>query len=391
MALSGLLFGCEQRNEPPVVNQRTVIVYMNADNNLYNMQIGSTNYGALRDVNEMELGWNDHDYRNTTLLVYLNSGTKDVPKIYRISHDEDMTTIRSKAVQSYTAHDSSRPEILSMVLRDAMQIAPAASYGLVLWSHGTGWVPMNMGQPLKSAPAGDIATYTFGSSETYAKNQMEIDDLARALPRGVVFDYIAFDACYMGCIEVAYELKDYCRKFIGSAIETPIDGFPYHKIMGELVSADAEGIVKKSYDHYKALSGWWATFAMSSVESSKLDALAAATKTMLANNPKALSQLSTSGVQDLSSSPQFRGTYWDLADFMGRNWASAGDDLTAFKNALNDAVVYKNFLPRNMDNYDILTYSGFSCYVPRTAQPKSLEAYRTRFAWSAASGMGALR
>lgn len=381
---------CEQK-AIEVANERTIIVYINADNNLYDRVIGSNRYGALNDLNEMELGWHDDDYRHTTLLAYINSGTKgDVPRIYRIRHDEDMKVIRSEVVHRYEAHDASDHKVLSQVLNDAMMIAPAKSYGLVLWSHGTGWVPMNMGQPLKSAGRGeDIANYTFGSSDAYKNSQMEIIDLVKALPANVVFDYIAFDACYMGGIEVAYELRNNCRWFISSSIETPIDGFPYHKIMRELISADTEGIVQKNYDYYSKLSGWWATMAMSTIDCSKLDALAAATKQLTTNSPKTLSTLSTANVQDLSSTPTFRGTYYDLNDYVVRNWASAAD-LDAFKAALSASVKFKLHLPLNLGNYNITTYSGYSCYAPKASQPKALAAYRTKFAWSKASGMGAI-
>lgn len=400
LSIGFLLAGCESK---PVqtTNERTIIVYINADNNLYDMVIGSERYGALMDVNEMELGWQDDAFRNATLLVYLNSGDKDVPKIYRIRHNDQMPTkdkegafdngIRSAVVQTYEKHDSSKPEILSRVLNDAMQIAPATSYGLVLWSHGTGWVPMGMGQPLKSSGA---TTYTFGASDTYNKNQMEIPDLAKALPSGVVFDYIAFDACYMGCIEVAYELRNHCRYYIGSAVETPIDGFEYHKIMGELVTGDTQGIVQKNYNHYSQQSGWWATCTMSSIDCSKLETLAAATKQLITKNPKALSELTTTGVQDLSSSSSFYNTYIDLGDFIAKNWAYA-PELNQWITALEASVAAKYTLPTNLGRdwptgYKISNYSGYSCYVPRASQPKALAAYRTRFAWSTASGMAAI-
>ena len=78
---------------------------------------------------------------------------------------------------------------------------PAASYGMVALWHATGWVPAEMSLP---ALALRSAILDSGTDEPY--NYMELPDFADAIP--FKLDFIVFDACFMGSVEVAYELKD---------------------------------------------------------------------------------------------------------------------------------------------------------------------------------------
>ncbi|MEG0602405.1 MAG: clostripain-related cysteine peptidase [Mucinivorans sp.] len=396
-AVGVVVVGCNKITPEEKHIARTVIVYINADNNLFDQSLGSLSFGALIDINEMEQAWNDNS--KDVLLVYLNSGEyskdgiykKSAPTILRIHHDDDPLRITSPVVKTYDKHDASSPKVLSQVIADARRIARADSYALVFWSHGTGWVPSGLGAPLRTEQNPEEATsYSFGISNSYGKNQMEIDDLVRALPSDILFDYIAFDACYMGGIEVAYQLRKSCRYFIGSAVETPIDGFEYDLVMNELLSANVNELVHKTYLYNKAQTGWMSTCAMSVVDCSKLENLAAATRRLTEKSPRKMSDVLFSSIQDLGSSSSFRATYYDFGDFVNHTWALA-PDLGAFQTALQEAVPTKYFLPVNLGSYNITTYSGFSCFVPRAYQSKALAAFRERYDWSAASGLGSMQ
>jgi len=77
---------------------------------------------------------------------------------------------------------------MKQVLNDIIQMYPAQEYGLILWSHGTSWLPA--GSSLRS----------FGED---SGEQMNIPDLAENLP--IKFDFILFDACLMVSVEVVYD------------------------------------------------------------------------------------------------------------------------------------------------------------------------------------------
>lgn len=384
------LTACESNHkipDPPLSDDRTVIVYMNADNNLYDLVNGAEHYGALVDINEMESAWDNHN--KGSLIVYLNSPRSkgERPKLYKIQHDDNPEKITSTVLKTYEYHDASLPSTLSEVIADVREIAPSKNYALALWSHATGWVPK--GIDASRSPEKPVQ-YTFGSSSySWGGTEMEIDDLARALPSDIVFDYIASDACYMGGIEVAYELRDKCRYFVASAIETPVDGFEYDLIMKELMSADVHKIVEKQFNYYNGLSSWWATCAMSVVDCSKLERLAAATKSLIENSPRSISSINFGAIQDLGSSYSFRNRYYDLGDFMNSTW-SGNAGLAEFNAAMREVVPTKLNTPLNLDTYPITKYSGFSCFIPKDVQSAAFAEFKARFAWSKDSGMGNL-
>jgi hypothetical protein len=75
---------------------------------------------------------------------------------------------------------------------------------VVLWSHGSGWLPEEVQQ--------DATTRTFGLDNTGEEggevgNEMDILELSEAF-NGYHFDLLLADACFMGSVEFAYELRN---------------------------------------------------------------------------------------------------------------------------------------------------------------------------------------
>lgn len=126
---------------------------------------------------------------------------------------------------------------------------PAKKYCLVLWDHGTGWTMMPQG--------------TFGYDGS-SGNRMSIanGDLRQAISRacdhtGETIDLIAFDACLMQQIEIAYELRDHATVMVGPQSVCPVAGFRYDMILDSLVarsSMSAAGLaaimVATTIEHY---------------------------------------------------------------------------------------------------------------------------------------------
>ncbi|WP_298064288.1 clostripain-related cysteine peptidase [uncultured Rikenella sp.] len=406
--------------EPPVAKKhRTVIEYMVADNNLYPY--------AENNINDMEAAWNDD--LDGHMVVYLHpvaSGSGEdfdpSPRLLLITRDQT-SAIASRVLKTYGRDiDPCDPAVMRQVIADAMALAPAESYALVFWSHGSGWIPKGMGQPLKSAvPAGGLdhaehapskligssvraevsdpqwtgnaaVGYSFGQSNSHGNSEMEIDAMAQALPAGTVFDFILFDACHMACIETAWELKDQTHYLIASAAETLAAGFPYRKIIAPMFEpqADVEAIGREFFDYYDTQTGAWRSATVGVVRCDRLPELAASVKALCqAGLPEA--GISYAGQQYGRSAMGFDRTFYDLEDFVRQTWGMyepAG--VSAFETALQEVVVYAAATPWLFDEIRVNTHCGLSCYLPRSSTPLSLEAYRTRFGWSAASGMGAL-
>lgn len=89
--------------------------------------------------------------------------------------------------------------------------------GLVLWSHGRGWV-------------------SFGNDA--AGHRLAIPALAKALSAfREPLRFIFFDACFMQSVEVAYELRNLTAAILASPAEMPGRGAPYDKVLPMLTQA----------------------------------------------------------------------------------------------------------------------------------------------------------
>ena len=257
-----MIVGCSNDPEPPVAPtpqpraeaERTVIVYMAADNSLSS--------SVRADTIEMLRG-KDLIPENVNFIIFLDDKLHK-PAIYELSAKGGMQ-LWKQYEEELCSTDS-----LTMLeaLREIEHYFPARHYGLTFWSHATGWAPHRN---------------TFGMDETHTKpaqkSEMEIPVLHDVLARLPKFDYIFFDACFMQCIEVAYELRDVTDWMVGSPAEIPGPGAPYDKIVDALCKGDARGIVL-GYD--SSYPGWYSNFyyagvLLSCIDCSKLEALAEAT------------------------------------------------------------------------------------------------------------------
>ena len=194
-------------------------------------------------------------------------------------------------------------------------------------------------------------------------------------------DYILFDACLMGGIEVAYEFKDVADKVAFSPTEVLADGFDYSDISTLLSdSPSIEAFCKLYFDHYDKM-GSHATISVT--QSSALPALAETCKTMFSKYRSGIAALNTSsGVQ-----PYFRAShhwFYDLQDILSKAGISSAD-MTQFRQALDACVVYKDATSQFL-GIPILTYSGLSMYLPGAGDAGLNEFYKT-LAWNKATNL----
>ncbi len=445
-----LATACDKEPQPAPPGgkrDRTVIAYMVADNNLYS--------NAVKDINEMERGW--HDNWNGYMVVYFYPvaktsgyapGTADYnenPRLLLIRYDNDNSRIVSEVLKEYdrASQNPCDAAVMTSVLNDAMALAPADHYGLVMWSHGSGWLPKGTttNSIVKSASADESYGYSSKGAVPRSKlgdwlipatvpvtasadssgpimlqsigitnsnmnttigraDELDLDVMPSALPAGVNFDFILFDACFMASVEGIYELRDHAQYVIASSAETIDEGFPYDKAIGYMftTTADVKNIAKTFYDDYNTRSGAWRSATISVTDCSKIDALAASIKVLCNNHPGTVKYTYQQFGQTNSS--KFYNTFYDLGDFVRGTWsdAPAAADLAAFENALDAAVIYKAHTPMMFQGMTggfavtDATFCGITCYIPRPApqQPQTKAAYNIRFGWSTVSGIGLL-
>ena len=372
--------------------EKTVLLYFASHNNLYPdaaSNISKIIQGYVPSDGNIVLYCNNFDLSSKqmkdTLPVLVNicrnkKGDVQIDTIYKFSYINSCTKNQMKSVLNITK-----------------TICPARHYGLVLWSHGTGWLPAGyykthafdsssdesvMYSHQRSrfpAPPGGVDPYahmvkSFGSELGV---EMSVFDIQEAVG-DTHFDFIAMDACFMGGIEIAYQLKDCCDYFIGSPAEILTDSYPYDTVIEKMYNADYTGVSKAVYDYYNAQSGEYRSVTIATVKCSELDVVATEAKALLADYRDDIPALDVTLVQRY-----FRyDDHWffDLKDFLDNLCGTS--ETAAFTAALHNAVIAK-YTTGKMINLDIdpAKFCGLSTYIP-DYEEQELITYYQKYAWN---------
>ena len=372
LAMALTLFSCKKAETEEIVvvkRPKTVLLYMVANNNL--------SHDAENSISRLQNGYIPSDEGN--LLVYKHCAGMD-PVLLHIKKGEDGTVAADTAYR-FPPRVSATKSALTQALNVTQALFPADSYGLILWSHGTGWIP-----PLASLSSaaqevsGSAPQRTFGLD---GKVELEIRDLAQAIPYKLSF--MLMDACFMGGIETAYEVKDSVDYYIGSPAEILTESFPYHKIMQHIFKStpDYAAVCREYYDYYNAKSGSGRSATVALMDCSKLAEVAKVAKRVFDQYGERIASLDLSLLQ-----PYFRGSnskyFYDLKDLVD---AIADASLSAeFAAALERAVPYKAATPYFIE-LPIRRFCGVSTYVPGNPADTKLADYYKQYKWNQATGM----
>lgn len=332
--------------------ERTVIVYMAGDNSLSPaIRLDTTEMARAKSLIP----------ENVNFILYIDDKTR-MPALYELSAKNGMQLL----MQYEEEHCSTDSLTMLSTLRDIVYLCPARHYGITFWSHATGWAPLR-----KSARRN-----TFGKDETYEgtkRSEMEISDLRDILSQLPHFDYIFFDACFMQCIEVAYELRNVTDYMVGSPAETPGPGAPYDKVISALCQGNARGIVE-GYD-----AGYPATYSgyyykgvlLSCIDCAQLEPLAEATGRFLTPHFMERKAPSTQGFQAYSSYLNKFTHYFDMRTTMRRLlsdedyavWMQFFDKAVPLHTLSDTRTWFANFCKVPfVDDPDC--YGGVSMFVP---------------------------
>ena len=345
--------------------ERTVIVYMSAENNLSSFVSG--------DISEMAKG-SEQMPANTNLIAFVDKSEKTrAPYILRIKDGKAETDTYYENETDFYASD---PERMYETLHWIMTRYPAETYGLVLWGHASGWImekdslPATLGNRPQKAYGVD-----YGSDQADGTGQrwMNIPSMARALerlPHRLLF--IFADCCNFQNAEVAYELRNATDYLIASPAEIPNVGAPYDKIVPDMFSP-AEDFYKRMVDDYHAMTtGAGEHVPLAVVKTSEMENLAKATH-------RAIVVLARNGKPDTKNMIYYRLTrrggnvkiMFDMNDMILRN---IGNDeaYRLWKTAYDRAVVYRAMSGRWMTDrlvtfdFDVTEerFGGMSMFVP---------------------------
>lgn len=278
LTCSATIVSCSHSDGPSgkKKSNRVVVVYMVAENSLASSQLDT------EDIKEMLSGKNlipDGDH----LIIY-HDGTS-LPSLYDVTRKTKANIVSELSpVKSWDEDvNSASVETLNEVLQYVYGKYPAESYGLVMWSHGAGWMvyePLNTNAPSRN-PKTSFGIDNGNNTVTNAGARMNIKDMAQTLSQFGNIEYIMFDACFMQEIEVAYELRNVTSYIIGSPAEIPGEGAPYKHIMSSLFSHTSPADIAFSYFNYFDTRIYKSGVVLSTVKTDELEHFADLMKELL--------------------------------------------------------------------------------------------------------------
>ena len=334
-------FSCSSSHEEeasPPRFRRTVIIYMAAQNSL-----GATSVTGFSpsqsDSAEIAKGIQYLPSTEDNILLFIDDA--QAPRLYRYYKTSNGKTFY-KVLKKYTTDVSSTdPKTLTEVLNIASTYCPSKSYGLVLWSHGSSWLP-NMSSGLSTRAFG-IDTGLGGDMENDLAadgnpgRQMEINEIASAIAAsGLHLDFLLFDACLMQSIEVAYTLRHTADYIIGCPTVTSSYGCVYHDLIKYALFAwpvSDQNISLIADTHYRSLMeapAWKPQYedmgcVISVIKTSEIEQLAQSTAHYISQyaSPANISSLSTAtGYVDFRTEG-YPDSY-DMSDTMSRLLPASG-------------------------------------------------------------------
>lgn len=190
-------------------------------------------------------------------------------------------------------YDSGDPDRLIETAQWVFTQYPAERYGLILWSHGSGWQPEEIQAVAnqirgdhqvdkkesteRSAAPGSLALFRttlaeivkpddrherailFDDGTGHSLDTLELENVTRTLQAtiGQPIDLLGMDACLMATLEVGYQLHNSVRHLVASEELVPGHSWPYNIIFGDLrghpertPAEVAISVIKEYTDYY---------------------------------------------------------------------------------------------------------------------------------------------
>jgi len=387
---------------------------------LYSAGFNSLSSYLAEDIEDLKKGYLPGNTRTDNVILIFsrqpveagNYATPTAPCLIRLYKGSQGTAVMDTVMRMSDSTIAISPTTMKTVLTYVKDNFQAKSYGLIFSSHASGWLPAGYySNPAiyESSASGTYGTtsvflgnafpYTepeydpslpavksvgqdlTGVKGSYVAYEMRLSDLAPAIPMHL--DYILFDACLMGGIETAYELKDVCDKIGFSQTEVLAEGLDYAKISSYLLKPtvpDVLSVCQDYFNYYNSQSGQYRSATYSLIDCSKLDNLASVCKGIFENDREAIANVDPSAVQVYFRFN--RHWFYDLQDIVAKAGVSSSEQ-EALKEALDDCVLFKAATPSFINTFDIKTYCGFSMYLPDNGSAYLDKAYK-ELAWNKA-------
>ena len=289
---------------------------------------------------------------------------------------------------------------------------PSDSYGMVYSSHATGWLPcgyyaksdvaigwseapgnrensplgVDLSEWSDGIPVKAIGEETRIESGSRVSNDMDIIDFAASIP--MKLDYLIFDACLMGGIEVAYQLRNVTR-FVGfSQAEVGAEGFCYDTMAGRLLCeqkvAGPLAVCRDYFESYaRQSSSVYRSATVSYVDCSRLDVLADVCAGLFEKYRQKLKEVNWRQVQGFFRYE--KRYFFDLRDMLDKCGADAAD-LAELDRGLDGCILYRAATDMILGSFRIDAFCGLSMYLP-SAGNVELDYYYKTLDWNKVTGL----
>ena len=344
----------------PLTESHTLVIFMQGNNGLAEFMDSNLQriLAAYYDIPE-------GDFR---ILVFYDRG--NYTRLTELYMNDGMA--KQRLIEEYDTSTSTVDKaFIESVLARVKEEAPADSYGLILSSHGGGWVPSDL-YDVYLLDEGTRATDPQIRPMFYGQDDydcMEIPDLVGALD-DIHFNYIIFDACFMGNIEALYDLRNSADYIVASAAEVLGAGFPYETMLPMLFEYDDHSLKAICEEYMKYYANSSGTVAL--IDCQQLEPLAEAMRAVMA-------EMGDVNVKSVQAYDAFEyHLYFDLLHYV----ELGVENSTAFEKALNKAVLYSGHTSTiltstgDVDSFELARSCGVSCYITQKDCPATEAAWR---------------
>ena len=283
--LPALLLSTPTNAAPPMMDNWTVMVYIDADNNLE--PFGEMNLQMLESVGSSD---------KVNFVVLIDTYTGPASLLY-------VRQGGSEVVADWGEVNMGDPATMTAFIKDAKKLAPAEKYCFISWDHGAGWRGLNWDDT--------------SEEQTGTAQFIDMTDLRTAVADGgVSFDVFAFDQCLMAQPEVAYQMSGYAQYLVFSEETIYGQGFPYDMIAADLVARPAMSslelskvIVSDFAAYYNSIT-WANDWTISAFDMTAMDDLSAGLTHLASAQTNALAMYRSQFKNDLSNSPSYYYPYY---------------------------------------------------------------------------------
>jgi hypothetical protein len=358
------------------VVDRVLLVYLGGDSNLSGE--------VPAKIEALQAGRRAGD---GPVILYVDDARARGSCLLRLAGDAEAPLLDTLAV--YEEENSASPAVLRRVVEQVRERFPARGYGLLLFSHASGWLPAGTLQE----PLAGLSRSLIVDDGEGARREMELAAFAAALPDGM-FDFIVFETCLTANVELVHALRRKAEYIVASAAEIVSPGFTplYPDALVHLLATRGElaahlGAFAERYVHHASGSVRYLFSAtISVIHTAALDELASVTREIYRQAP---SFTDFEKLQRFDRPGQYSDTpalarYFDLDQYVEQIASPAGYE--RFREVLARVVLYEGhsarFLlyaggPENPENgFEITRHGGLTTYVERPEFPFINAGYR---------------